>query len=166
MKWAYDRLETESSAMARGEKCVRLATLSDIDRIVEIENGSFSSPWSKSSLEKEISGKEWSRTVVASLDGEVAGFMIYWTVVSELHLLNLAVHPSLRRLGIATLLLEHLIDVALQERCPDIFLEVRASNRKAQLLYEKCGFKPIGIRHRYYSDNGEDAIVMCRRRDG
>ena len=113
----------------------------------------------------EITGKEWSRTLVASFEGKTLGFMIYWMVLNEMHLLNLAVHPDYRRTGIATMLVTHLIDIAQKEKILDIFLEVRVSNKKAQLLYRKFGFKPIGIRQKYYTDNGEDAIVMCRRRD-
>jgi ribosomal-protein-alanine N-acetyltransferase len=55
--------------------------------------------------------------------------------------------------------------MAKREKIHDVFLEVRLSNKGAQLLYRKFGFKPIAIRQKYYSDNGEDAIVMCRRRD-
>jgi [ribosomal protein S18]-alanine N-acetyltransferase len=143
---------------------IRKAVSTDIDHVLAIERLSFASPWTRETLASEIAGKEWSRTVVATLDDAPRGFMIYWMVLNEMHLLNLAVHPDYRRTGIATQLLTHLTEVARVEKILDVFLEVRVSNRGAQFLYRKFGFKPIGIRQQYYSDNGEDAIVMCRRR--
>lgn len=164
MKTALDS-SLKVSAPQVDDMVVRRAQLADLSAIMDIEHRSFSSPWSEQTLHEEITGKEWSKTVVAALAEKPLGFMIYWIVVNELHLLNLAVHPDVRCKGIGTLLLGHLIDVARIERVDDIFLEVRVSNRRAQVLYHQFGFKPVGIRRRYYADNGEDAIVMCRRRD-
>jgi [ribosomal protein S18]-alanine N-acetyltransferase len=165
MKHAYKQLENVSPLKSVLKCNVRQAVVADLDRIIEIEHHSFTSPWSRETLADEIAGKEWSRTIVASHKGEAVGFMIYWMVLNEMHLLNLAVHPDFRRTGVASILLKYLIETARTEKIYDIFLEVRVSNKGAQILYRKKGFKPIGLRHRYYSDNGEDAIVMCRRRD-
>ena len=144
---------------------VRRATSADLDIIVEIERHSFSVPWSRETLREEMEESTRSTVQVAELGAVTAGFMIYWTVVDEIHLLNLAVHPDWRRKGIAAALMHQLMIVARSNNIEDILLEVRVSNRNAQLLYRKFGFRPMGIRERYYSDNGEDAIVMCHRRD-
>lgn len=143
---------------------VRPAVLEDLDFIMDIEYRSFPSPWSRETLREELDGKEHSRVQVAELAGNPVGFMVYWIVLDEMHLLNLAVHPDWRRMGIAAAMLHRLMSVAREENTAKIFLEVRTSNRSAQILYRKLGFIPIGIRPKYYTDNGEDAVVMCLRR--
>lgn len=144
---------------------VRAATKSDIDSVLNIECQSFSSPWSRETLLEELDGKAWSHVQVAELQHSVVGFIVYWIVLNEIHLLNLAVHPDWRRMGIAAAMIHHLLANAASHDVSEIFLEVRVSNRSAQGLYRRFGFKPIGIRRNYYTDNGEDAIVMCLRRE-
>ena len=144
---------------------VRPATVADLDFIMDIESRSFASPWSKETLLEELDGKAWSHVLVAEIANVVVGFIIYWVVLSEIHLLNLAVHPDWRRMGIAAAMIHQLLACAHTQNAEEIFLEVRVSNRNAQVLYRKFGFRPIGMRQNYYSDNGEDAIVMCLRRD-
>jgi [ribosomal protein S18]-alanine N-acetyltransferase len=143
---------------------VRPAVLKDLDFVMDIECRSFPSPWSRETLKEELDGRNWSHVQVAESGGNAVGFMIYWIVLDEMHLLNLAVHPDWRRMGIAAAMLHRLMSVANKENTAKIFLEVRTSNRSAQMLYRKFGFKPIGIRPKYYTDNGEDAVVMCLRR--
>jgi ribosomal-protein-alanine N-acetyltransferase len=144
---------------------VRPASRDDLDFIMDIENQSFLSPWSRQTLLEELEGKTWSHVNVAEIQDTIAGYIVYWIVLNEVHLLNLAVHPDRRRIGIASALMYHLVQTTKHENAIEIYLEVRVSNRGAQLLYRKFGFKPIGIRQRYYTDNGEDAIVMCLRRE-
>lgn len=144
---------------------VRAATSSDLDAILDIEGKSFTSPWSRETLLEELDGKAWSYVQAAELQNAVVGFIVYWIVLNEIHLLNLAVHPDWRRMGIAAAMMHHLLANAKSHDVSEIFLEVRVSNRNAQTLYRRFGFKPIGMRRNYYTDNGEDAIVMCLRRE-
>jgi ribosomal-protein-alanine N-acetyltransferase len=144
---------------------IRPATRVDLDFIMDIEHKCFPSPWSRQTLLEELEGKTWSHVNVAELRDTIAGYIVYWIVLNEVHLLNLAVHPNWRRIGIASALIHHLVHTAKTENTTEIYLEVRVSNRSAQTLYRKFGFKPIGIRHGYYSDNDEDAVVMCLRRE-
>lgn len=144
---------------------VRGATQNDLNAIMDIEFLSFSTPWSKEAMAQEIGGRDWSRVMVAEMDGEIAGFMVYWVVVGEIHLLNLAVHPELRRRGVGSSLVRFLLDLADSHQIMYLLLEVRVSNKAAQSLYRNFGFKPVTIRQSYYTDNGEDAIVMCIRRN-
>lgn len=131
----------------------------DIDEIMEIENVSFTSPWSRESYE-ELIPLETISFWVAKTAGKVAGYMLLQRMISEMELHTFAVSPDLRRRGIATKLLEHMRDEAKKAGVKFIFLQVRPTNKEARALYEKFGFKSIGMRRRYYRDNGEDAIVM------
>jgi [ribosomal protein S18]-alanine N-acetyltransferase len=80
--------------------------------------------------------------------------------VDEAHITTFAVHPGFRRRGIGERLLLALFDLSLARMAREATLEVRLSNIAARRLYEKYGFRPVGIRPRYYSDDGEDALIM------
>ena len=144
---------------------IRVATIHDLSAIMDIEHLSFTTPWTADAMEQEIESRDWSRVIVATVEGEVVGFMVYWVVVNELHLLNLAVDPTWRRRGIGRAMVRYLVELAEDNYLSSLFLEVRVSNKPAQKLYREFGFKPVAIRQNYYSDDGEDAIVMCLRRN-
>ena len=81
-------------------------------------------------------------------------------MVDEAHITTFAVHPTWRRRGVGQHLLLRMLQLANDRRAREATLEVRLSNMPARRLYEKYGFRPVGIRPRYYSDNGEDALIM------
>jgi ribosomal-protein-alanine N-acetyltransferase len=81
-------------------------------------------------------------------------------VADELHIGNIAVAPAVRRRGIGRRILEHCLDDARARGIEIATLEVRVSNDPAIALYEKLGFRPVAMRRGYYSDTGEDALVM------
>lgn len=138
-------------------------SLSDMDEVLEIENLSFTTPWSKDLFLKEIHS-EFSKIFVAQSNHlgkhKVLGYISLWFVGEEMHILNLACHPEYRRSGIAKGLLEHSLSLSFQGGVRNAFLDVRKSNHEALSLYKKYGFKQIGIRKGYYSDTKEDAVVM------
>ncbi|MDD5306271.1 MAG: ribosomal protein S18-alanine N-acetyltransferase [Deltaproteobacteria bacterium] len=142
---------------------VRRGSLHDLDGICEIEHACFAAPWPREVLAEEIAERSWSRVVVASSQNRPVAFMVYWVVSTELHLLNLAVHPRWRRRGLGRMLVDHLLAEARMEGRIEVLLEVRVSNNAAQDLYRRVGFHEIMVRRRYYSDNGEDALVMMLR---
>ena len=90
----------------------------------------------------------------------IVGFVGLWFTVDQLHVVTIAVEPSRQGRGIAQRLLLACLDIAADSDMRSIALEVRASNARAQRLYEYFGFRPTGTLRRYYSDNGEDAVVM------
>jgi ribosomal-protein-alanine N-acetyltransferase len=90
----------------------------------------------------------------------IVAYASIWMMVDESHLTSIAVRKSHLRQGIGELLLIAVIKLSLQMRAQVVTLEVRASNRSAQALYAKYGFKNVGIRRRYYTDNSEDAVIM------
>jgi ribosomal-protein-alanine N-acetyltransferase len=145
---------------------IRRATDEDLAGIMEIEQASFPAPWPASAMEDEVSRRSWSRVVLAVDRETIVGFMVYWVVDRELHLLNLATRPRWRRRGIARAMIEHLLGESRRTGRWQVVLEVRQTNDAAKKLYEGFGFRQVGIRRRYYADNDEDAIVMALAFDG
>ena len=134
----------------------------DINEILDISALSFSICWSKNSYLQELTNPV-AKYLVAKIDNTVVGFVGTWIVLDESHITNIAVHPTYRKQGIASKLLEELLNYCKNQGCTAYTLEVRSSNIAAQSLYEKHGFKQNGIRKRYYEDNNEDAILMWLR---
>lgn len=132
----------------------------DIEEVLQIEEESFSSPWSKRIFEGELSKKEHSYYYVAKGDGKVLGYIGLWMIFDEAHIVNIAVHKDLRQSGIGTLLLASTLVIAERMGAKRATLEVRVSNTPAQKLYEKFGFEIISIRKKFYSDTNEDAYIM------
>src|SRR5579864_2622100 len=99
----------------------------------------------------------------AQLDQElrsIVGYAGIWIMTDEAHITTIASHPDVRGQGVGELLLVALIHRGMEIGARWMTLEVRASNSVAQNLYRKYTFKEMGVRRRYYSDNGEDALVM------
>jgi len=90
----------------------------------------------------------------------IVGIAGFWVMVDEAHITTIAIRDAYRRRGIGEWLLISIIDMAAQLKAKVITLEVRASNKQAQALYQKFGFQKVGLRRAYYTDNGEDALLM------
>lgn len=134
-----------------------------LDGVMEIEQASYATPWGREQFEEEI-GREFSDSIVAVEEpgGVVLGYAVCWTMAEESHLLNIAVRPGSREKGIGGTLLEECIRRGARARSRSIYLEVRAGNEAALRLYGREGFRFVGIRRGYYTDTGEDAIVLAR----
>jgi len=134
----------------------------DIDAVWHIETLSFPYPWKKKQFAEELKN-DHSHILLATIEEagskKVVGYICWWTVADEIHLLNLAIHPDFRREGVATSLLDTLFSCAREHGVMFATLEVRRFNSPAVLLYKKFGFAVRGIRKGYYPE-GEDAIVM------
>lgn len=164
--------------------------LEDIPQVVEIERQAFPSPWPARAYRYEVTQNRLAHYFVArtQTDEEVAhepeveggllgrlqtwthrgqtdrrpivGYCGFWVMAQEAHISTIAVDPPYRGLGIGQLLLVTAIDKAVELDAAMVSLEVRVSNFAAQSLYRKYGFKIVGRRQRYYSDNREDALIM------
>jgi ribosomal-protein-alanine N-acetyltransferase len=134
---------------------------SDLDAVQRIAAASFPVPWTRAEFEKELT-RSYAvlRVLRPSLQSPVCAFANYWHVADELQVMNIATLPTLRRQGHASALLEDLLQTARERHALCVTLEVRRSNTAARALYQKFGFVEQGVRQRYYSDNGEDAVVM------
>lgn len=134
---------------------------SDLDAVQHIATICFPVPWTREEFEKELK-RSYSvlRVLRPSLSESVCAFANYWHIADELQVMNIATLPDARRHGHASALLMDLIQTGRERGVRWVTLEVRRSNEAARALYSKFGFTEQGIRPRYYSDNGEDAVVM------
>jgi ribosomal-protein-alanine N-acetyltransferase len=143
---------------------IRRAGLTDVRSLWEIEKLSYPAPWSLWCFLAEYANSK-STILVAGPPSPAAwetwGFIIFWMVADEMHLLNLAIHPAQRRRGISRQLLSTALTQARSQGAGVVWLEVRPSNRAALALYQSFGFAEVGVRPGYYTDNGEDALIYA-----
>ena len=132
----------------------------DLDQVLTIERASFTMPWSRGAFLYEMQQNRVARCWVMRDGDTVVGYLCLWEIADELHITNIAVHPTRRRQGIARTLLSGLIEDGRARKLRLIVLEVRPSNHDALALYESFGFRVISRRRGYYYDTGEDALVM------
>lgn len=135
----------------------------DVDQVLAIEHASFSMPWSKNLFLSEFRSPDVSTLMVALADGPertVVGYLVFWLVQDEMHILNLAVAPGFRRSRIARKIVFAGLKHAFQKGARRAFLEVRFSNTAAQKLYSSLGFVGTSLRREYYDNPVEDAVIM------
>lgn len=134
----------------------------DMADVLEIERQSFENVWTEEDFlcclrQRNCIG------MVAEVDHQVVGFMIYELHKSRLRVLNFAVAPNVRRCGVGSQMVQRLVDKLSQQRRKEIVLEVRESNLDAQLFYQNQGFMAFGVLRKHYDDTDEDAYVMRYR---
>ncbi|MBP1719339.1 MAG: ribosomal-protein-alanine acetyltransferase, partial [Deltaproteobacteria bacterium] len=144
---------------------IRRMLRKDLEDVLAIEKISFPAPWSRFLFEQEFLFPHAHLLAAGdlALPGRVWGYLCFWLVAEETHILNLAVHPQWRCRGVGSRLLEYVVDYSRAKGVEEIFLEVRRSNHRAISVYRRFHFQPLGIRPRYYQDSGEDAIIMGLR---
>jgi len=141
---------------------IRRMTLNDVAEVHAIEHSTFAIPWSLDSFEKEAVNP-CARYLVAELEGKVIGFAGVWLVLDEGHVTNIAIAEEHRGKGYGRELTQALMQYAANLGIAYVTLEVRRSNERAQNLYKSLGFVSVGVRKRYYEDNGEDAYLMVNQ---
>ena len=139
---------------------VDLMKVEDLDAVHVIESESFSTPWPAHAYRQELEANRLAHYIVARWGDQIVGFAGMWLLVDEAHVTTFATRRSWRRHGVGERLLLALLDLARARGAHEATLEVRPSNVAARRLYEKYGFRAVGLRPRYYSDNNEDAIIM------
>lgn len=135
-------------------------TMDDLPRVLEIERESFRTPWPADAYAHELRENRLAFYIVARVEEALVGYAGMWVILDEAHITTIAVDPRYRGQHIGERLLVGMIDAALERGARWVTLEVRRSNTTAQALYKKYGFREVGTRKGYYSDNREDAIVM------
>jgi len=138
---------------------IRPASLADVTALAELERVCFSDPWTAAGIRETIQ-YETARAFVAQDDGRIVGYVMARISGEEGEILDLAVLPRLRRRGIGRQLLVAVWTALGSEGVRELFLEVRESNRAAIELYSGHGFRPVGLRPRYYRNPAEDALVL------
>ena len=134
---------------------------SDLDDVISIEAKAYGEHhWSKDSFMSELLNDLAKYFSVFNTDGQLIGYCGCWQILEEAHITNIAVSPDYRRKHIGEVLLTTIIDECYRNMAKYITLEVRVGNKPAIALYEKYGFKSLGVRKGYYQDNNEDALIM------
>jgi len=132
----------------------------DIPAVHAIESASFPTPWPPHAFRQELDTNRMARYLVVRAGERVIAYAGLWLMVDEAHLTTFAVLPAYRRRGIGGRLLSEVLELAADLGASVVTLEVRLSNIGARQLYQRFGFRPVGLRPRYYSDDGEDALIM------
>lgn len=147
--------------MTGGAPRLRLRRMrrSDVDGVMAIERESHHVPWSRKMVDDELL-RERGINLVALLDDELLGYILVALQVDVWHVLNVTVHPLHRGRRIGEALVRGALRLGANVPNAGVTLEVRASNDRAIRLYERLGFETHGRRPHYYSDNGEDALIM------
>lgn len=130
-----------------------------VPQVARLEKLCFADPWSEMSIASELQNL-WAYWLVAVQDDMVVGYIGSQSTIDETDVMNVAVHPDWRRQGIAEQLIENLIEELKKRGSHALMLEVRASNAPAISLYEKMGFRQVGLRKNYYRNPKEDALIL------
>jgi [ribosomal protein S18]-alanine N-acetyltransferase len=138
---------------------IRPMDAADLDRVMELQRRAFTHPWTTEMVKKELT-QDWSTVLLAEEGGRLLGIAIFWLVADELHLLNIATDPDFRQRGVGRALLDATFVRGRAHKCRIATLEVRRGNGPALSLYRAYGFRPVGMRPNYYTDDREDAVVM------
>lgn len=139
---------------------IRPGTAQDADMLFEAEQICFRTPWTYEDLKNDLENPI-SRYLVM-LDGDrLIGYGAFWLLMEEGHITNVAVLPQYRGRGLGKALMKALIQHASDSGARFMELECRASNEVARKMYHTLGFLRVGCKKGYYTDTGEDAIVMA-----
>lgn len=139
----------------------RKMTPDDVEAVYAIELATFPAPWTLDSFHYEMRENQFAHYIVAvNDDNKIIGFCGMWIVIDSAQITNVAVLEEARGLGIGEALMRKAMQVAKESGAETMSLEVRITNEVAQNLYRKLQFQDGGIRKGYYTDNGEDALVM------
>lgn len=141
---------------------IRLMTEADLQEVLLLEQDLFpEDPWPMHEYMYELHENPFSKLYVYEEDGKIIGYFDLWITYEQAQVANIGVHREYRQKGIGTFLIQYMQNIAIENECENLTLEVRVSNEKAIRLYEKTGFITVATRHRYYSD-GEDAYLMIK----
>jgi ribosomal-protein-alanine N-acetyltransferase len=155
----------EELKLSLHDPLVRL-TRGDIDSIVDIEQRSFSHPWSRNSFLEELSRSDSYNYGImfghCQAKTHLIAYICYRLIQDEMHLLKIAVAPTWRSRGVASLLLRKRLRAEERRGAAASLLEVRPSNVSVIALYDRLGFQIIGKRPKYYADTREDALIMMK----
>ncbi len=131
----------------------------DMPEVLQIEQDSFDYSWTEEDFLRCLRQRNCIG-MVAEHGERVVGFMIYELHKTKLHILNFAVHPAWRRLGVGGQMVSKLVSKLSSHRRTRITLEVRETNLEAQLFFRKQEFRAVRVLRAFYEDSGEDAFLM------
>lgn len=144
---------------------IRVAERRDVPELLGIEQSQFPEPWTRSMLLDEISNVETRRYTVAIEGKRIIGYLGVMFVMDELHVNTIGTLPGSEGRGVATSLMNDAWVVAKEKGVRRATLEVAVSNTRAQELYFRFGFSPVGVRKNYYERTQEDALILWAELD-
>lgn len=144
----------------------RKMNFADVNQVMEIEKEVYEHPWNRMSFINELRHNKYASYYVLIEDNIIIAYGGIWNILDEAHITNVAVKKDFQRQGYGKKMLKYLEKKAYKKGAEAITLEVRASNKAAQALYEKNGYQSWGIRPKYYTDNNEDAVIMWKTKLG
>lgn len=136
-------------------------TSEDLEEVLSIEREAYKNPWSITHFARELENPvSFTYTLRGTRDNRdhLAGYVVFWVVYGEAHILNVTIRSDFRRRGLGTWLVREVLSMMEKNMVTDVFLEVRRSNNAAIALYKKLGFEETFERKNYYGD--EDAMVL------
>lgn len=140
---------------------ISIMTVSDLDLIKDVLISDFDDFWNYNTFKNELLNPN-SKYIIAKRNNEILGYAGIWKSVDDVHITNIVTAKKFRRQNIGSILLSNLIQMTKAEKAiTSITLEVNSANIPAQKLYEKFGFKIVGLRKKYYN-NTDDAIIMTK----
>ena len=142
---------------------IRPMEIDDLKKVLEIEEQSFPVPWTHGLFFSELTRNRYARYFVLDKDNEVVGYLGLWHKGSSFHITNIAIIEILRRKGYGRKLLKFVEKIADIHKIKKISLEVGSSNRIAQDMYRKYGYKVIRVLRNYYQEEKEDALIMEKK---
>jgi len=145
----------------------------DLSQVLDIESNAQASPWGRLSFEESLTKSHFCRVLEVCLETEslpqslIVAYHVVCPIVDELHILNVVTAPQYQGIGLGHRLMQDILEIAEHHKSQRIFLEVRATNEKAQSLYLKWQFKQMGVRKQYYrptqsNEEREDALIFMR----
>jgi [ribosomal protein S18]-alanine N-acetyltransferase len=159
------------SAVLKNERLWLPMTVRQLDDVLAIEAESYDFPWTRGNFIDSLAANYFAR-VLHGEHGELLGYLVAMEGVDELHLLNITVSPRARHCGHAVFMLDELVAFARSRDAQQLWLEVRESNQRARNIYERYGFRQVGLRRAYYPaersthpTGREDATVMSLNLD-
>ncbi len=134
--------------------------LEDIEHVSRLERRCYTLPWSSSAYVTEVGNPNAYYITAKDIDGILMGYAGMWVIMDEIHITTIAVDPARRGLKVGERLLLDILEAGIAQGATRSTLEVRERNTVAHNLYLKYGFEDVAVRKNYYSDNGENAIIM------
>ena len=154
--------DSDALAAAR-DASIRPMTEADVERVTEIEEGSFSTPWKTGTFRTLLGRSGAVLRVLETADLPVAGYAVLCCILDQGELANIAVAPEVRSRGLGSFLLDRMTEEARSRGVESLYLEVRVSNFRARAMYGSRGFEQIGVRRDYYEKPREDARILVKR---
>lgn len=140
---------------------IREMTESDIKSVAQIEQLSFSHPWSEKDIASSFNS-ECNKFYISAEENKITGYIGFCVAADEGYILNVAVRPDFRKNGIGKALVQKILDLACTLKLAFVTLEVRPSNEIAVALYTSLGFQKVGVRKDYYKSPNENALLLTK----